>query len=527
MWLSGGGERSRWQKHRFLPGQLLEGAVRDNAGHAQGTILVEVLTFEETNSRGHWFVGKYVLASDAHFRWWMSEGAGAELADRCRYHCCEGVSIDCKEAKRGQAIHLEKFRVIGEKELREKVPSWAFTRALSKALKPYTKDLGPAPKDKADADELPWAGPGDSDEGSESLSSSDEEGVDLKESLRKARDQVKKMEARVSKHLEKKKKKRAEEEGKPKEKKKKKVVGSPAESSGDGEGRRKKSKKKRKRKSAPDSPGGTRREAGGGASRKKRRQKSKDDDSSAEDDGQLFGERDLRRGERSPDGEGKDRGPFGGGDLVNFRERDDSDEESFREAPTERKATSQLQLVRYARTKPGRLASRMLLKMVRESAHGSVGAMSKDSNRTPPAAVHYLLTVMLPKLQSKVNLRSERELRTLCTAVDMLAQQKPAHAADLLSQRIKALEKASKDGHWASAQWLELLSPEEGGLLERDEEVYMSKDYLLDMKLRGYESQRKGNRFESKGDREKGGKKGKEKGRGKGKEKEKAKESTG
>ena len=210
---------------------------------------------------------------------------------------------------------------------------------------------------------------------------------------------------------------------------------------------------------------------------------------------------------------------------MKFRDKEDSSEESFREAPTERKATSQLQLVRYAKTKPGRLASRMLLKMVRESAHGSVGAITKDLSRTPPAAVHYLLTVMLPRLQSKMNLRSERELRTLCTAVDMLAQQRPAHAADLLSQRIKALEKATKDGHWGSAQWLELLSPEEGGLLERDEEVYMSKEYLLHMKLKGYVSQRRGNLYDQKGDRDKGGKKGKEKGRGKGKDK--PKENTG
>ena len=72
---------------------------------------------------------------------------------------------------------------------------------------------------------------------------------------------------------------------------------------------------------------------------------------------------------------------------------------------------------------------------------------------------------------------------------------------------------------------MELLSPEEGGLLERDEEVYMSKEYLLDMKLKGYDSQRRTNRYDQKGDRDKGGKKGKEKGRGKGKEK--SKEPTG
>ena len=82
MWLSGGGDREKWNRHRFLPGQLLEGAIRDDSGQAQGTILVEV-TFEETTSKGHWFVGQYVGASDPHLQWWMEKGEGAALAARC------------------------------------------------------------------------------------------------------------------------------------------------------------------------------------------------------------------------------------------------------------------------------------------------------------------------------------------------------------------------------------------------------------------------------------------------------------
>ena len=49
---------------------------------------------------------------------------------------------------------------------------------------------------------------------------------------------------------------------------------------------------------------------------------------------------------------------------------------------------------------------------------------------------------------------------------------------------MKALVKAGEGGHWNSAQFLELLSPEGSSLLERAEEVYTSREYLLDMKIK-------------------------------------------
>ena len=55
-----------------------------------------------------------------------------------------------------------------------------------------------------------------------------------------------------------------------------------------------------------------------------------------------------------------DRGPFGGGELVKYRGRSDSESESFQDVPADRKASNQLKLAGYAKKKPGRLASRML-----------------------------------------------------------------------------------------------------------------------------------------------------------------------
>ena len=55
-------------------------------------------------------------------------------------------------------------------------------------------------------------------------------------------------------------------------------------------------------------------------------------------------------------------------------------------------------------------------------------------------------------------------------------------AADVVAQRVKALERATVDGHWSSAQFLELIPPDSSTLLERGEEVYLAKKYLLEQK---------------------------------------------
>ena len=59
--------------------------------------------------------------------------------------------------------------------------------------------------------------------------------------------------------------------------------------------------------------------------------------------------------------------------------------------------------------------------------------------------------------------------------------------ADLLAQRIKAIEKATAENHWNAAQFLELLPPENSTLLEKDEELYLAKEYLTELKLKGIE----------------------------------------
>jgi len=145
------------------------------------------------------------------------------------------------------------------------------------------------------------------------------------------------------------------------------------------------------------------------------------------------------------------------------------------------------------------------------TARDTVGPASSKSSRTPPVAMHHILTVLLPNLGAKVVLRSVRELKMLGSIMDQLAAGSPSKDADIVCQRIKAVERASHEGHWGSAQFLELLPPENSMLLGRDEEMFVTKEYLLDQKLKSYD------RPPGRGE---GGGKGKAKG-AKGKTKEK------
>ena len=496
--------------------------MRDDEGRSQGTLLLEVLTHEATDPKGHWITGRYVVASDGHMRWWMSDGEGRVLAKRGSFHFCEENSQDCQETRksRGKCMHLEKFREITQKEVDGKVPGWAFEGAPKKIFAAYLKQVTLPEEPPGKKEGLPWQKPGeesDAEEGSEESSVS----VAMKDRLKRARDELKRLEDRAQQKKQKKKLKRGKGTAPAKAKAVKKRDRERREredSPAPGRDREKKRRRKRSPGDEVDRDRGRRR-------RKDKVSSSGTGDLDAEESpDDLFGEVVPDRPGGSERKGRVDRGPFGGGDLVKFRGRSDSESASFQDAPAGRKASSQLKLASYAKKKPGRLASRMLLKMVKESAHGSVGAVVNDPNPTPPAAVHYLMTVLTPQLGSRLNLRTQRELKTICTAVDMLAQKQPAQAADVLAQRVKALVKAGEDGHWNSAQFLEL-SPEGSSLLERAEEVYTSREYLLDMKIKNYDKP-KGHRPEGRGQGDKGGKKGREKGKGKGKDGDK-KETAG
>ncbi|CAE7205793.1 unnamed protein product [Symbiodinium sp. CCMP2592] len=116
-----------------------------------------------------------------------------------------------------------------------------------------------------------------------------------------------------------------------------------------------------------------------------------------------------RRSGSREGGRKADRGPFGGGAKVDLGEDGSSSDSSFREASSSR--DRQLQLLEYSERYPGRLSARLLQKM-----------------RT-----------------------------LLARALDLVVEGEARRAADLLAQRVKAIEASLPDDHWLKAQFLELV----------------------------------------------------------------------
>eukprot|EP00435_Cladocopium_sp_Y103_P040721 s1146_g11.t1 len=68
--------------------------------------------------------------------------------------------------------------------------------------------------------------------------------------------------------------------------------------------------------------------------------------------------------------------------------------------------------------------------------------------------------------------------------LDQLAQGKGSTAADLVAQRVKALEQSVQDGNtWKKAKFLELVA-EESGLADKGEEQMMMKEAELEDKFK-------------------------------------------
>ncbi|CAE7461731.1 HYDIN [Symbiodinium sp. CCMP2592] len=139
-----------------------------------------------------------------------------------------------------------------------------------------------------------------------------------------------------------------------------------------------------------------------------------------------------------------------------------SSDSSFREASSSR--DRQLQLLEYSERDPGRLAARLLQKMRTLLARdGGALNFAARGDPAPPVATSYLLTILVPEYRAKVGVPLLRELKTLCKTLDLVVEGEARRAADLLAQRVKAIEASLADDHWLKAQFLELV-PREGSL---------------------------------------------------------------
>ena len=460
--------------------QLIEAHVHDDEGRPQGTVFLTVKRLFGTGSTGRSILCDYVTASDPYYRWWVSTDEGVGTTVDGLYHLCSGDPTKCTGGgKDERVVHLGKWRTWTEAELTEGKAEHLETAAQEQLLR-YFKAAGHRPRG-AEPGGLPW------EEGPLSIAKEDKKkgarprgGDDDKEKERK-----KARMARLQQELD---ALRVE------------VMGSEDEAA------KPKKKKKEERKGRPAAPGGGRspRDVFKGAEVKghmKPDRKGDEPESSSygsEDEESDFEEpltkrekekeraikkkaaavaeqkkakKDKQKRKTGRDKEGKrdkkpvrrakDRGPFGVAPSEEWEERkvrkDDeshesgssSDDSSFQKAPSSR--SHHLKLVRYAKRYPGRLAARLLKRM--ESATGFGGGAETKPRQTgkplQPVAHMYYLAIMTPHMRDRWTQRTQRELKVATTLLDLMVSGQGPEAADILAQRIKALEKSVSDNN----QW--------------------------------------------------------------------------
>ena len=94
----------------------------------------------------------------------------------------------------------------------------------------------------------------------------------------------------------------------------------------------------------------------------------------------------------------------------------------------------------------------------------------------------YYLRVWVPTYPN-AGIKVRKEAKTLCTALDLMAKGRHGQAADVMTHRLKGLEKALLDGNWDKAQFVELVDADASTLMSKEEEVWADNDLRLQRRL--------------------------------------------
>ena len=395
----------------------------DGEGAEQGTLIVAVVSRQECHGPGEAFEGHCLGASDDYYRYWITEGEGRHLREAGLYHVCFKSISECRTWRgKKEVVHTDHFRFVTPSELKEGKIRWARTRdvkadilgqlakfeSMYPAARTRKKDPAGAPKagDGVGVTKVSLTGSED-ETGSDSTDSSEEE--ELVKKMAKLQAELKAAEKLVSDKKGAKAKKKAMKAMKAKDKgeaaKERKTRSlSPAErgrgKAKDHEERKKKKEKKEGEKDTRNKKrrAGSHSESSGEARRRKKKEKKrkseKDKKARASPSGEEeSGDEGLFKSQSSKKESKvkgiKDRGPFGSGPAVQFKDGEKSDSETdeesvFREAPAGSTSLSgQQKLVRYSQKYPGRLASRLLLKMKEGAARELVGGEQRRGVDSP------------------------------------------------------------------------------------------------------------------------------------------------
>eukprot|EP00971_Amphidinium_carterae_P347521 6489582-Amphidinium_carterae.1 len=119
---------------------------------------------------------------------------------------------------------------------------------------------------------------------------------------------------------------------------------------------------------------------------------------------------------------------------------------------------------------PGRLTYLALHNMAKYMGVGPGASTQTRSQMFPSVAHSYLLTTFTPRHPEALqNVRTARELKTLCLCLDHLCQGEVLQTMDMIAQRIKAIEMSVRQGGWAQARFLELVPETEVTSASREE----------------------------------------------------------
>ena len=476
----------------WLPEELFEGIVYDNSKAPQGKVLWKVLSVQDHSQDGQWLTCRMICVEDRNLKWWITKGEGKSYKMEFYIHICAAELSKCRcyDRRAKDEFHMDYLRMVSDEDVRNRRALWWQTGVAKGDFELFHKENAQSSGSKgprgsgADAEAFPL---GDEGDPPAAAAASGVEALQAQVELEKELARLKGEAAGDPKKPAKEKRVEAQDD-KGKKKKKKEASSSP-------EVRPKKSGK------SPQ-PGWFGQEAkkpkvveSSGEEEKTRKRKAKERSSSPE----KKKKKSKKKADRGPFGAGE-KLSFGGG-VSDFSSTSSDEEESFQGGASD-KRSHQLQLVEYAQRRPGRLTSRLLLKMQGLLSRDTGAPFNLQAERitmTPPAATAYLLTILVPTLQGRMGQRTLREFRTIAGAVDEIAKGNFRVAADLLTQRLKALELSMTDNGWDRASFLELIPPEGAGLAERGEQGMAAREQANEMKMRGGYQGRGNWNYEGKG----------------------------
>ena len=100
---------------------------------------------------------------------------------------------------------------------------------------------------------------------------------------------------------------------------------------------------------------------------------------------------------------------------------------------------------------------------------------AEGGEASEPIVTTYVTTLLLPTGQ--ISKRNTRELLTLATVFDHLFLVEVPDACDILTQRSKAVEMASAESSWATAQHIELVPELQlSSISQREQEEAIRKE---------------------------------------------------